>query len=142
MIRKAFIAASMAAFAIAGAAGAAQPDDYVGYWKAKDDNAVVKYLQLKLHNGKPKMRAVGQCPTGECEWGTVDAMAFSSQRNASLEQDVAAVGGLFSQSYGRSIVIVEGDDGDELEVTVYAAQPKTSFVKTYEFVPAPELQGR
>lgn len=142
MIRKTFIAAGMAALAVAGTAGAAQPADYIGYWKAKDNNAVVKYLQLKLQNGKPKMRAVGQCPTGECEWGTVDAMAFSSQRNASLDQDVAAVGALFSQSYGQSIVIVEGDDGDELEVTVYASQPKTSFVQTYEFVPAPELQGR
>ena len=114
----ALIAAAAALFA--GPAYAAGFGEFTGNWRNNDPNTDdITRLRITYDGGSLDVRAWGQCHPTDCDWGTVDAVAYSSspaQNPASGATDIIAI---YNPGFARKTLIITARPGNNLSYAVY-----------------------
>lgn len=96
------------------AASAAPLDRYIGTF-ADEASRGVEVVEIRRQGGQLRVRAEGSCSPQNCQWGEVNATAFSSGPAASIEQDTQVILAEFDLSAGRRTLLLSLH-GDQLTV--------------------------
>ena len=117
MLRKAFAAAAIAATLTAAPASAAPLNNWIGTWE-KNSGSLVS-VTVSKNGGTVKVNAKGQCTPNPCDWGTVNATAFSPNVSTGTDADTKAIIAVFNQGFATKTLLLQGLSGDNLRYRTF-----------------------
>ncbi len=115
----ALFAAAAALFA--GPAFAAGYGEFTGNWRNNDPNTSdITRLRITFDGGgNLDVRAWGQCHPTDCDWGKVDAVAYSPSPSANPATSATEIIANFNPGFARKTMIITARPGAQLSYAVY-----------------------
>jgi hypothetical protein len=111
--------AAVAAF-ITTPAFAAGYGDFTGRWRNNDpDTSDLTRLRIRFDGDNLDVRAWGQCHPRDCDWGTVDAVAYSPSPAGNPSTSATEIIAVYNPGFARKTLILTARPGDRLSYAIY-----------------------
>ena len=126
-----FIIALIAAMAAlsAGPAFAAGYDDFTGRWQNADRSTRdLTRLRISFDGDNLDVRAWGQCEPRDCDWGTVDAVAYSPSPGANPRVSATEIIAVYNPGFARKTLILTLRPGNRITYALYTRFTDSSVI--------------
>jgi len=128
-----FIALIAAAAALcAGPVFAAGYNDFTGRWQNADRNTRdLTRLRISFDGDNLDVRAWGQCEPRDCDWGTVDAVAYSPSPGANPRVSATEIIAVYNPGFARKTLILTLRPGNRISYAIYTRFTDSSRRRPY-----------
>ena len=117
MLKKLVSTAFCAAILMAASASASPLNSWIGTWE-KSSGSLVS-VTVSNNGGVLKVNAKGQCTPNPCDWGTVNATAFSPNVSTGASANTQAIIAVFNQGFATKTLLLQGQSGDNLRYRTF-----------------------
>jgi hypothetical protein len=125
--------------------GFASLNQFSGTWKNVDSKTRgITTLEIKVSGTMVKIHAWGSCTPRDCDWGTVNALAYAPNVSSDLPKTAKALTAQFTTNFNKTLLIVKPLKGKMLRVesfTHFTKGNRTDYSNVYTFksgaLPAP-----
>src|SRR6185436_13183915 len=112
------LVAAAAVFLVAPISFAAGYDDFTGNWRNDSPDGGLTRVQINEGGGGLRVRGFGQCSPVDCNWGQVNAVAYSDNVGANPEEDATEVVATFNSGFSQTLLVLRRG-GEQLRYTMY-----------------------
>ncbi len=111
--------AAAAALYVAPAAFADGYDDFTGNWRNDSPDGGLTRVQINMGGGGLRVRGFGECHPSDCDWGQVNAVAYSDNVGANPSSDATEVVATFNSGFSTTMLVLRRAGGDKLSFGMY-----------------------
>jgi hypothetical protein len=133
------ILTAAALLGLAASPAAAQMTRFTGAWtNVSPTGGGIAELQIgALAGGQVNVRTWGRCTPSNCDWGTVQGVAYGPNVGSSLPAAARAVSAQYAPSHARVLVVIRPQGTDQLQADLYTqftdGSGRTAFTGTDTF---------
>src|SRR6185436_15425523 len=122
--------AAAAALYIAPGAMANGYDDFTGNWRNDSPDGGLTRVQVNEGGGGLRVRGFGQCHPTDCNWGQVNAVAYSDNVSSNPESDATEVIATFNSGFSQTLLVLRRA-GEQMRYTAYTkfSDSRSPYVK-------------
>jgi len=114
---------------------------FAGNWKNVDSNTRgITTLEIAVSGTTVRVHAWGSCTPQDCDWGTVQAIAYAPNVSSSLAATANAMTAVFITNFNQTTLVITPLPGNVLQVqsfTHFTADNRTDYFNVYTFKQAP-----
>ncbi|UCE04484.1 MAG: hypothetical protein JSW07_12720 [bacterium] len=114
-------------------------NQFVGRWQNIDPNTKgVTTLNIVMSGTKVTVHAWGKCHPQDCDWGTVDAIAYAPNVSSNLVKTARALSAVFKTDFSNTLMVIKPLKGKQLQAEVFThftSGGRTDYNAVYKFEP-------